>query len=98
MCGKHILELYTVYLTRFQTYKIALPPQTKTNKEGRGPQTDKPAAKSLHRLIFKKSRHLELESIIYLVQWEGGMALHLYLCKSLDSAKSCLEYCKRLVG
>jgi hypothetical protein len=25
-----VQELYTVYLTRFRTYKIALPPQTKT--------------------------------------------------------------------
>jgi hypothetical protein len=30
LCGEHLQELYTVYLTRFQTYKIALPPQTKT--------------------------------------------------------------------
>ncbi len=29
-CGEHHLELYTVYLTRFLTYKFALPPQTKT--------------------------------------------------------------------
>ncbi len=33
-------ELYTVSLTRFRTYKIALPPQSKT-LGGRGPQTDK---------------------------------------------------------
>jgi hypothetical protein len=32
--------LYTVYLTRFRTFKLALPTQTKTY-EGRGPQTDK---------------------------------------------------------
>jgi hypothetical protein len=40
--GEHLQELYTVYLTRFKTYKIALPvpPQTKTY-EGRGHQTDK---------------------------------------------------------
>ncbi len=31
LCGEqHIQELYTVYLTRFRTYKIALPSQTKT--------------------------------------------------------------------
>jgi hypothetical protein len=30
LCGEHIQELYTVYLTRFRTYKIALPTQTKT--------------------------------------------------------------------
>ncbi len=39
LCGEHIQELYTVYLTRFRTYKIVLPPQTRT-QEGRGPQTD----------------------------------------------------------
>jgi hypothetical protein len=27
LCGEHIMQLYTVYLTRFRTYKIALPPQ-----------------------------------------------------------------------
>jgi hypothetical protein len=26
LCGEHTQELYTVYLTRFRTYKIALPP------------------------------------------------------------------------
>jgi hypothetical protein len=30
LCGGHIQELYTVYLTRFRTYKIDLTPQTKT--------------------------------------------------------------------
>ncbi len=44
-----------MYLTKFRTYKIALPPQTKP-RGGRGPQT--PAAKSLYWSIFKKSRHL----------------------------------------
>jgi hypothetical protein len=39
LCGEHKKKLYTVYLTRFRTYKIALPPQTKT-QERRGPQTD----------------------------------------------------------
>jgi hypothetical protein len=39
--GDHILQEFTIlYLTRFRTYKIARPPQTKT-WEGRGPQTDK---------------------------------------------------------
>ncbi len=33
------LSFNTLFLTRFRTYKIALPPQTKTS-EGRGPQTD----------------------------------------------------------
>ncbi len=40
LCGEHIQELYSVYLTTFRTYKVALPPQT-INQEGRGPQTDK---------------------------------------------------------
>ncbi len=30
LCGEHLQDLYTVYLTRFRTYKVALPPQTKT--------------------------------------------------------------------
>ncbi len=38
--SEYLQELYTVYLARFRTYKIALPPQTKI-QEGRGPQTDK---------------------------------------------------------
>ncbi len=40
VCGEHLQELYTVYFTRFRTYKIALPLQTKT-EQGRGPQTGK---------------------------------------------------------
>ncbi len=33
--GDHILqEFNTLYLTRFRTYKIALPPQTKSRKGG----------------------------------------------------------------
>jgi hypothetical protein len=40
LCGEHMQELYTMYLTRFWTYKIAVQPQRKT-WEGRGPQTDK---------------------------------------------------------
>ncbi len=44
--GDRILqEFNTLYLTRFRTYKIALPPQTKP-KGGRGPQTDKHLAQS----------------------------------------------------
>jgi hypothetical protein len=38
--GDHILLVFnTLYLTRFRTYKVALPPQTKTWK-GMGPQID----------------------------------------------------------
>jgi hypothetical protein len=45
--GDHILqEFNTLYLTKFRTYKIASPPQTKTY-EWRGPQSA--AAKSLNR-------------------------------------------------
>jgi hypothetical protein len=33
-------QFNTLYLTRFRTYKIALPPQAKPRREG-GPQTDK---------------------------------------------------------
>jgi hypothetical protein len=44
--GGHILQEYNnLFLKRFRTYKIALPPQTKTY-EGRGPQTDKHLPKS----------------------------------------------------
>jgi hypothetical protein len=48
--GDHILqELNTLYLTRFTTYKIALPPQTK-NLGGEGASDIKtPAAKSLYK-------------------------------------------------
>ncbi len=35
--GNHIVqELITLYLTRFRTYKIARPPQTKTSRRGGG--------------------------------------------------------------
>jgi hypothetical protein len=34
LSGEHIQELYTAYLTRFRTYKIALPPQTKPRRGG----------------------------------------------------------------
>ncbi len=39
--GDHILQEFinTLYLNRFRPYKIALPPQTKT-QEGSGPQTE----------------------------------------------------------
>jgi hypothetical protein len=59
--------LYTVYMTRFRTYKIALPPQIKTQEE-RGPQIDKtPVAKFLYRSIFKKSRYFGFCLYSYLV-------------------------------
>jgi hypothetical protein len=57
LCREHIQESYTVYLTKFRTYKIALPPQTRPTKPRRG-GLQKPAAKSLYWSIFKKSRRL----------------------------------------
>ncbi len=62
LCEEHIWELYTVYLTRFQTYKIALSPET---EEGSGPQTDKHLPSGLFKEKLKKNRHLGLESISY---------------------------------
>ena len=34
LCGEHLQQFYSVYLTRFRTYKIALPPQTKPRRGG----------------------------------------------------------------
>ncbi len=65
-----LLELNTLYLTRFGTYKMARLPSLNKNLGGEG---EIPAAKSLYRSIFKKSRHLGLESISYLVH--GWLAL-----------------------
>jgi hypothetical protein len=42
-------EINPLYLTRFRTYRIARPPNETKTLEGRGPQTDKHAAKSLYR-------------------------------------------------
>ncbi len=52
--GYYILQEFNIlFLTRFRTYNIALPPETKT-WEGRGPQTDKHLpAKSLYRQFYK---------------------------------------------
>ncbi len=52
-----------MYLTRFRTYKIALPPQTKTYG-GRGPQTDKHVPP---RPFTGQCLRNGLESISYLV-------------------------------
>jgi hypothetical protein len=56
-----------MYLTRFRTYKIALPPPNK-NLGGQG-ASDRltPANMSLYKSVFKKCRHLGLESCSYLV-------------------------------
>ncbi len=61
--GAHILlEFYTLFLTRFRNYKIALPPQTKTYK-GRLPQIDKHQRQSPFTRLFFILRHLALLSI-----------------------------------
>ncbi len=57
LCGKHLQELYTVYFTRFQIQKP---------RRGGGLRQINTCCKSLYREIFKKSRHLGLESISYL--------------------------------
>ncbi len=61
LCGKHLQELFTVYLTRFRIYKIALPLKQKTEK-GRVPHTDIYLPPSPFTGQF-----LGLESISYLV-------------------------------
>jgi hypothetical protein len=70
LCGEHIQESYTVFLNRFLTYKIALPPQTKPRMGG--PQT--PAAKSLYWSIFKKIRHLGFG--VFIVFWSMSITVH----------------------
>ncbi len=61
LCGKHIQELYTVYLNRFRNlYKIALPPQGASDRQ-------KPSARSLYRSIFKKNQHLGVG--VFLAIW-----------------------------
>ncbi len=58
--GDHILQDFKIlFLTRFKTYKIARPPQTKT-KEGSGPLTDKHLPQ---KLIFLDDDILILLSI-----------------------------------
>jgi hypothetical protein len=65
LCGEQIQDLYTVYLIKFQTYKICFTTPNK-NLGGKGADKHLPPI-SLYRSIFKKSRHLGLESINYLV-------------------------------
>ncbi len=73
-----VQELYTVYLTRFRTYKSALPPQTKTY-EGRGPQTDKHLPPSTFIwLIFNKCRHLGFG--VFIDIWSMVCTGYVYLC------------------
>jgi hypothetical protein len=57
LCGKHIQELYTVYLTRFRTYKIALPPKQKPRRRGGLRQIN--TCRQVPLLLdYKKSRYL----------------------------------------
>ncbi len=77
-----------MYLTKFRTYKIALPPQTKPRRGG-GPQT--PAVKSLYLSILKKSRHLGFGVFIDIWSMYGGCEtdlLHKFAkCRHFTSTK-----------
>ncbi len=53
-----ICTLYTVYLTRFRTYKFALPPQTEPRRGGGLRQINTCRQVPVCRSIFKKRRHL----------------------------------------
>jgi hypothetical protein len=66
LCGEHLQELFTVSLPRFRTYKIALPPKQKPRRGGAFRQINTCRQIPL-QVNFKKSRHLGLESISYLV-------------------------------
>jgi hypothetical protein len=61
LCGEQIQDLYTVYLIKFNTYKIWFNTPNKKGADKHLPPM------SLYRSIFKKSRHLGLESTNYLV-------------------------------
>ncbi len=70
-----IYRSYTLWPLSEPTKLLYHPKQ----KPRRGPQTDKqPAAKFHYRSIVKKSRHLGLESIIYLVLGSVGGTLELH--------------------
>jgi hypothetical protein len=81
-CVESTYKSYTLYLTRFRTYKITLPPQTKT-LEGWGSHTDKHLPPSFFTGQFlRKARHLGLESIIYLVHvWNTHAWAELFLAR-----------------
>ena len=75
-----------MYLTRFRAYKIALPTQTNTylGEEGPGASDNEiDAAKSLYKSIVKKSRHLGLESISYLVHALYPRFFHVHNSQSI---------------
>ncbi len=91
--GDHILqEFYTLYLTRFRTFKIARPPQTKT-QEGRGPQTDKHPAKSLYKLFFQMTTfciafcesYLSTVYSVIIAEYQQVLMIYTVLRKSLPS-------------
>jgi hypothetical protein len=54
LCGEHLQELCTVYLTRFRTYKIALKPKL-IPRRGGVPQTDKHLLLSPLQINLKKA-------------------------------------------
>ncbi len=80
---QHVESIYrsnTLYLTKFQTYKISYHPEQ--NMGGQGSQT--PAAKSLYGSIFKKSGYLGFGVLIdiwsmatYMSQLRACDRLHL---------------------
>ncbi len=70
--GEHLQEFYTLYLTRFQTYKIALPPQTKPMRGGGLRQINTPPSPFTGQF---------LRSII----WSMGKGHELFIC--LDTYK-----------
>ncbi len=60
LCGEHRQELHTAYLTRVLNLQNCLPPQRASDRQS-------PAARSLYRSIFKKSRHLGFG--VFIVIW-----------------------------
>jgi len=69
-----------VYLTRFQTYKIAFPPKTKPRRGGGLRQINTCAAKSLYRSIVKKRRPLGFG--VFIAIWSMGGRVE--YCKYLE--------------
>jgi hypothetical protein len=70
LCGEHLQELYTVYLTDSEPEKIALPPQKQKSRRGGGLTQINTAAKFLYRSISKKI-YFDLELISYWPMGEG---------------------------
>ncbi len=63
LCGEYIQELQTVNLTRYRTYKIALPSQTKIQAE-RGPQADKHLPPSPFTGQFLRKADISIQSLL----------------------------------